>query len=179
MSGGAESACVYVLGVKESSENVVLEAELPSGWNYQFDGSPLAASWSPPRVRVMRVKGRGEDFCRFYYNLPVVSGSARSVLEPVLGGAVEFLPLECPGRELFAMNVLLLVDALDEERATLRRDSNGFILEIRRYAFHVDRIAGLRIFKLAGFGVGRVLVTEEFKALVVANKLRGAVFSPV
>lgn len=92
----------------------------------------------------------------------------------------ELFPLGCEGAQLMIVNPIHLVDALDEERSTVRRLApQGRIWRIDKYEFHPERIQGLHIFKISNLRVSSVYVSDAFVARWKEAGLKGMEFNPV
>ena len=108
----------------------------------------------------------------------VVNEKAKEIMEPVIADSVEFLPVACPERALWIVNVLRIVDALDMDQSDMVRfASTGRVMTIRRHRFIDDRLDGVRIFKLPGLTRGPVYVTEDVQE--VTTDLVGVGWSAV
>jgi len=80
---------------------------------------------------------------------------------------------------LVALNVTTLVDALDLEKAAVKRFSSGRIMRILRYAFLPGKIAGLVLFKIPETVLQDVYAGEGFLEAFRASELEGFVFKLV
>jgi hypothetical protein len=144
----------------------------------RFDGRPLAASWSPVPVKVYVGKRRG-DFPSLLADVPVFSERALHVLGPLMGSSIEALPLQCKKGSFYAINVLEVVAALDQERSEIDRFPDGRVMDVERYVLQEDLLQGRDIFKLAEVTPSRVFVSEAFKKSAEENGLQGLIFKPV
>lgn len=147
---------------------------------------PLAENWTPPRVILRRRKWRC-DLIRLYPHWGV-SKTARAALAPLLRRTVEFLPLRCA--ELPELWVLHPLRHIDLASRAVHNGTNGSNMTvIRRYAFEIDDLKGKHLFGIkqatgsaarkAGLCFRSSYVSEEFKRLVAAHGLEGAVFEKV
>ena len=114
---------------------------------HQFDGRKFIDSWRPVPVRIYRSHKSG-DFPSLVSHVPVFSRRALHALSPLIGDSIEALPLQNSVEELYAINVLAVVDCMDYSRAELKYFSDGEIMDIIRYAFKPDCIKGKHIFKV-------------------------------
>ena len=99
-------------------------------------------------------------------------------LDPALGdllaGRGELLPLRCADGEYYAFNITCVIDALDYERAEVQRfRSSGRVMEILRYAFHLELLRDATIFKLPEMLRSRPFVTEVFVERIKESGLLG------
>lgn len=148
----------------------------------QFDGTPMAQSWSPVRITVLR-EGPGEedlppsDFPALG-RIPVFSARAADALAGLLEGRGELLPLDYDDGEYYAFNVTRLSDALDETRSELEYfESSGRIMDIARYEFIPERLVTETIFKLPQIPEMYEYVTDVFVGRVEERGLTGFVFN--
>jgi hypothetical protein len=147
-----------------------------------FDGTPRAANWVP--TKMMRSKFDEHGKPRIPSDFPsgsgfIVSRAAKDRLGAYLEEAGELLPLDCPDGEFWALNVLRLVDALDEEKSKILRSSDtGRILMIHRHSLFGERL-GPEVFKLSSTPRGWVYFTEAFTSRVQATSLKGINFKLV
>lgn len=149
-------------------------------WLLQFKGKPLAASWQPLATALSFAESLG-DFSHFAAHVPVVNQHALTMLAPLIGDAVEALPL-APNSDLgdnyFLLNVINVIDCLDLQRAQLEK-ARGIITNIRHYAFLESSLLGSHIFRIKGYEIGGVFVSEKFKTLVEENHLTGLMWHPL
>jgi hypothetical protein len=146
-----------------------------------FVGSPMAASWQPLLVEILRdARHRNRprsDFPAFGGD-PVFSKRAIEALRDLLEPNGEILPLRCHEGTYFAYNVTRLVDALDEARSELERFSSGRIMWIERPVFFPVRIASEVIFKIPQ-SPNRTFVTDRFAQRIQEQGLVGFDLQPV
>ena len=107
----------------------------------------------------------------------IVKKRALEVLGPVLGADAEVLPLDCDEEELWLVNPWRVVDALDEERSTVRRFTDGGVMGVDKLVFWPQRVVGLRCFRIPQLPY--MLVANEVVAAARAAGLRGTKFRPV
>lgn len=156
---------------------LVLPADLSLDWLNRFDGAPVADGWTPPPLDVYE----GDALGHFPYlagHLPVLDTEAWSKLSPLLQDHVEALPIPAPRPDwpdLFALNVTRIIDCLDEEASDLSRFGE-LILGIGHYALHEERIGDCPIFRIPGYQLTAVYVSEEFRRLVEQAGLKGLVW---
>ncbi len=67
----------------------------------------------------------------------MVSGKAKKFLESILGDNVEFLPLihDVTGEVYYIINVLNALDAINYEKAILKKLRSGLVIDFKKYAF--------------------------------------------
>jgi hypothetical protein len=110
---------------------------------------------------------------------PIVSRRALEILTPLIGDAVEFLPLPAPAAEFSLVHVMEIVDCLDHTRSKVSRFSDGRVSGILHYAFDVGKLCGKHIFKIPEMADLEVFVSDTFRATVESHGLTGAIFRPV
>lgn len=97
----------------EADHRVVIDTDLDY-FDDHFVGRPMAEDWRAPAVELRNKSLPAQDFVSWMLAAPVISDRARQVLEPVLGGACEILPLlSIKRRPYFAVNVVAVIDCLD------------------------------------------------------------------
>jgi hypothetical protein len=175
---------IYVPAVQEGYEWVLPVDEADHEVFHGMDGTPRRAGWRP--VPVYRVTTTSAGTPRAESDLPwlgshvlVLRDKAVGALGDVLAGYGELMPLSCPDTELWVFNALRVVDALDEERSTLRRFTSGRIADIQRHVFHPDRVAGVEVFRLPQTPRGPLCLSGDFVDRVHSAGLRGAGFDLV
>lgn len=146
-------------------------------------GRPVGSRWSPLWVWLNAEK---QGVPRRHADLPwfpggdvlTVNRRARIVLEPIVSGDAEFLPLECEDDELWFMHAWRSVPALDLERATVKLYSSGRIMDVTKYEFAENKIRGLTCFTDPRIGV-KMFVTDEVASAAQQAGLAGTWFKPL
>jgi hypothetical protein len=147
----------------------------------QFGGRNLLPSWTAPVVEVLRDKKFNRnlppsDFPTLSPGVPVFSSRAVSVLNDILLGNGEILPLSCSEGEYYAFNVTTFIDALDESNSEVERfKCDGRIMQINKYVFLGDGLGGATIFKIPESRMN-IFVTDIFRKKVIDNGLTGFKF---
>ena len=154
-------------------------------------GSPRSflSEWQPPSVRfITDEEGRfteypetAEPYLRdndftMYEGALVFNAHAVSVLSPLMGSAVELLPLRCEEGEFWVLNVLRVLDCLDRERSVFTYWQNGKIKGVREYVFQTGCLEGRTIFRMPEDNYAIIYVSQVFKDLVDEHDLRGLNF---
>jgi hypothetical protein len=142
----------------------------------RFIGDPLADTWRPIPVDIWPARKRG-NFPSLIGYVPCFDRLALAALEDLLSDRIEALPLSNPTEELFAINVLDLLDCLDHRGSSVDRfpDDNS-IADITHFAFLPGSTDGHHIFKLRELPRGPVIVSEEFRNAVRKKRLVGLLF---
>ena len=149
--------------------------EIPFDWEtiQSFDGRKQADCWKRIKVHCMDPdKGLPLGDAPGFSLLPVFSRKALDCLLPLIQNHVEILPLDFE-KEFFAINVITVLDCIDYDRSIYNMFSDGKrIMAFKKYAF-TSEINGSPIFKTIDENRRRGFVSEEFKRIVEANKLKG------
>jgi hypothetical protein len=143
-----------------------------------FTGRRMVSSWKPPAFDVLRRAKPIRDFVSWSGSVIVVTARAKDRLERLIGPYVEFLPLATlKGKELFAVNVVEVVDCLDRKasKITPSRDDPSRIVHIGRFVFDRTRLRNVPVFKIPEWPAS-IFVSEEFARAVVSGRLTGAGF---
>ena len=141
-------------------------------------GVRLAGDWKPIPAKIDDSVGRPGDFPSAFGQIPVLSLRAWTLLEPLIGESVEALPLKCPGRNLFALNVLAVVDCLDQEKCEFKYYSSGKIMRVAKFAFRNDPTEKHHMFSIPETS-GDVFISDQFRKLVEQENLKGLQFKLV
>lgn len=148
-----------------------------------FDGTSRSANWTPvPMTLLTEDEGRTfeeSDMPWLGGHALVLRERAVEVLGPMLLGEGELLPLACDDAELWVLNVLQVIDALDEDRSKIVRFSTGRIMAIEEHSFRREPLENVTIFKIPQMLRGSTFVNEDFVRLVQSSELRGADFKLV
>lgn len=134
------------------------------------------------------VLGRGVDFSLTSFNVPVFSERLASVLTGVVGGDVQWIPIDVPNYSgYFALNALRVVDCLDELRSEfikwtlddVRPELVGGYRSVTRPVLDVRKIPdGLHVFRIRGWRSG-LFVSDVVKGLMERSLCEGAEFVDV
>jgi hypothetical protein len=146
---------IYVPAALEGVEWITLQNPDPDQWETLFGLSgPVGSGWRAPQVSFIRQHEDG--IARQYSDCPwclhtvlVIRDRALCSLLPVLERYGEILPLQCE-EPVSLFNATTIVDALDEERSTIARFTDGEVLAIEHHVFRPDAIGNAEIFKLPG-----------------------------
>lgn len=147
-----------------------------------WKNSPLKTVWTPLNCKTFddNPPDVGDFPCvSNYRKVPMVSERAWLALEPVIGDGCEALPVNHPftGR-YYLIHVLRTIEALDENGSEVERRStrDPRIRQVIRYAFRLEMLEGLHIFKLPNKQGGGLIVDDVFRKTVETNDLRGLRF---
>jgi hypothetical protein len=152
---------------------------------FALNGHRVGSRWRP--IPVYRYRGSPRrkyaglavDFHHSDVGWTAISEHALEVIRPLVGDAVEALPLEVvdhPEQRYYVLHVVDLVDCLDREHVEGRRIAEDAYTDITQYAFRPGTTDGHHLFRLPEIPLTVNLASEEFKQLVEANGLRGLTF---
>jgi hypothetical protein len=142
----------------------------------QFNGQSLRQTWQAPRVRYAAESDLPIGDLTGSIP-PVVTRHALDALSPLIAQDVEALPLYIDDRELFALNVLTVIDCLNRDHSVYTTFSNSErIIWIEKYSFRQDMLKDRSIFRLPERDSNLIYVLDPFKELVEKNKLLGFKF---
>ncbi|WP_028595650.1 hypothetical protein [Paenibacillus assamensis] len=135
-----------------------------------LDGERIDGSWEYMEFVVGRKKSY-KDFPRFLPGVPVFPMKTLNILLPLIEDYVQLLPGEIEGEEVRVVNVLSVIECAD-----YKSEQDGFQMVLLYLA--KDKILNRGpIFKLAE--TLEVIVTDEFRNLVLESKLKGFEFEEV
>jgi hypothetical protein len=104
------------------------------------------------------------------------------VTQHFLQDKAEVLPLAHPERNFFAIHVTNAIDAIDYDRAVIKKLSTGLRLEFEKYeTFVKEKVERENIFRvyLDESLMWMVFVSDAFKKVVESNNLSGFKFIEV
>ncbi|WP_028545103.1 imm11 family protein [Paenibacillus taiwanensis] len=138
-----------------------------------YKGVRIRDNWVPFDVYTYQ-EGKHRDFINYFGGLPVVSKKTFECLEPHLKEVVEFLPLRHPEEEMYVMNIVNVIDALDYEKTAIRVLPCGSMEYFDNVYFVKDRIkADEYIFKIPETVTSRPFVTDRFIELLDKYNIKG------
>ncbi len=147
-----------------------------------LDGTARKKGWTPPCVeRGPANKRSGNKPAEIPYmcDTLIMRRSALDTLHDVLKAHGEILPVATEdGVELFVLNVLGVVDALDMNNSDIHRIEGTRAVSLRKLVFIESAIGKAEIFRIP-VDSNRVFYTDRFVARVKAAKLKGTDFTPL
>ena len=166
-------------GYIEFVEKYTHEAGFPISGQFHL-GQSIVSSWQPVAVKSNTLRGELGDFPRALVGPPVFSERAWDVLGPLLGEAVEALPIITPSGPYLAINVLKVISCLDYSCSDLtwypKEMMRGGLHRIIKYCFNPAPISGHPIFKIPE-EMTRTIISEEVEASIKDASLKGLNFS--
>ena len=145
-----------------------------------YTDEPLLPVWKPKKCHVYTMP-EVADFPSLsdQRRIPVMNTRAWTALRPLIGYCSEALPIIHPsGEEYFLIHVMNTIDALDVDASEVSRTDDAVqrIRRVYRYAFHEEKLVGQPLFKLPFESGSDMIVDDEFRKVVEANRLRGLKF---
>ena len=130
------------------------------------NGFTRSKEWEPIEVEIIHEDESGKlcysDAPWLGSHAPIFRRRTLSLLEDLLRGHGEFLPLACEEEDLYVFNVTRLINALDVQNSTVSRFSSGKLMRITQYSFHEDRLHGAVLFKIPDLRVSPVFCSQIF-----------------
>ncbi|KFL63518.1 hypothetical protein DJ50_4825 [Bacillus cereus ATCC 10876] len=111
----------------------------------------------------------------------MISEKAKQVLKPLIGDNVEFLPLlrNSTSEVYYLIHVLNVLDAIDSDKAILKKLITGLIIGCEKFAFDSNTVQNEMIFKVYINGKihpTAVFILDELKILIEQSDLKGFKF---
>jgi len=152
-----------------------------------FDCFPKKESWNPIEMYIFNSKKKKGNF----YSLGgigalVFDDNVLNVMRTFFEMAGEILPVFLNGTELYILNVLECVNALDEKKTIWNYYENQTRDGILKYAFHNKRFTESSIFKIPETSKTEILTysgfkdpIEEFYSLYIQYAFEGLLFDQI
>jgi len=119
------------------------------------------------------------DFPSLPGSVPVFSERALQVLEPLIRGSVELIPLVCQEDKLYLINVIDSLDCFDRQRSVLKELPGGAFMGVDHYEIkNAQLFEGKGIVRFSGLPVD-IFVTDAFRKLVEEHDLKGLLWQPL
>jgi len=150
-----------------------------------FNGKSLRDKWKdiPTQLFTEEHMNLDGDFPYFLYGgVLVCSARAWDHLKSLISNEVEHFQLNCVNctdRSFYALNVLNVIDCLDYSRSKIDHFKTGRIKSIQNMTFLPNCYRSTNIFKIPEWILSDVFVTQEFKATVEHNNLKGLIFTKI
>lgn len=144
---------IYIPAVVEGVEWIILQD--PEQWEtFSALCGPVGSGWQAPQMQFIEEQDdltarQYSDFPWCSHDVLVVRDRALPLLRPMLEQYGEILPLLC-AEPVWLFNATNIIDALDEERSTIVRFTDGAVLAIEKHVFRSDAIGDAEIFRLPG-----------------------------
>ena len=141
-------------------------------------GDSKAANWRTPELVWFRddlseASDIDGDFVIFRGGAPAISTKAYDVLQPLLNGLVEFLPVTIESETRHLMNVTTVLPLMDASKSIFKIYNDGRIGACQHA--HLNEPASQQlIFKVSGY-FPRVFISDELKRIIEGAGLTGSV----
>lgn len=158
--------------------NVSATLQLKEGKDWQFLHNQMGKRTDIPLplLQARIIEGEPKHFVHLGGD-PVCSAAVWEVLRPHLEEEVQDLPIIVEDEPYFLLNVVNIVDCLDVPASQMIYSplGNGSIIDIRRYAFHLDKVGRSKLFRIPQLPA-RVFATASFCDLVAKHSFVGLHF---
>jgi hypothetical protein len=140
----------------------------------RFDGTSLKDNW-----KITDIEEFEEDKNLLFgdvskFHIPVLNKKSFDILYPLIKDNIEVLPMRYKEEDVYGINVLTVLDALDYELADFIPFPNtNRAMLFKKYAFLPEVIAENNIFKIINETRGYAFVSETFYNVVEENGLQG------
>ena len=148
-----------------------------------ISGKLQNGKWDNMEVELIEGK-ENSDLSKVWnaFNTLVLSEKGKESLENLFAKWVEYIPVKYHDTTLYMVNILSIIDAIDYDKVTFRKQDTGFILGLEKYSFIPSKIKGINVFKIMLNGriyPTEIFVTSEVKTRVEESKLLGFKFEEV
>lgn len=167
---------VYMLNCENTA--AILPEKIEDYRKVDFKGKKLGHTWKPIKMKKVE-ENEMKDALDLSFQVPVVSQKAADIMKDNLENDVEFLELNVENNKYYAMNIVNVIDALDEENSVFDTLPGGIRFFFEKYAFLKNKIKDEKIFKIKEEKRSKVFVTEEFKNNIENANLEGFEFIKV
>ena len=156
-----------IMPQESSSQNILVD-------NY---GKPLSEKWSASQFEWNVEDGTVErDIFLYLGYILVCNVKAKSAIQQMQSGGIEFLQIDVEGKPLYFINVLSMANgALNLHRSKVEYFKNKTTIKnVREYAFNAD-FNYTPLFTIPEIAAG-LFATDVFKDVVERNSLNGLDF---
>ena len=163
-------------------DNIISKQKMDIDEIQSFKGSSKINSWIPKTVIRMEPEKKLSlsNAPGFYPHLPVFDRSALDVLLPLIKDSVEVLPLIFSEKELFAINIVRILDCIDREKSDcVMFPDMKRIARFKKYSFYEEKVGGENLFKIKEEPLGWSFVSDTFRNCVQSHNLTGFKFELV
>lgn len=163
----------------EKYENLTWKEQLNIDEIQSFDGRKKLKDWKP--IQVKRMYDRPySNTPGFSAHIPVFDNNAIMLLNDLIEGNAEILPLSSEDGDFYAINVTNILDCIIYNKSSYKTFRDGKrIMKFTKYAFDLDKIKGIHLFKISDEPLKRPFVSDEFRNRVIESNLTGFKFELV
>ncbi|WP_339166461.1 DUF1629 domain-containing protein [Paenibacillus sp. FSL R5-0341] len=163
------------MGVTSYSKDQNLEKTTLKTTDVDFTGESMKHRWESGLLLTRR-KGRTKDIVHFDGLTPCFGQKTKKIIEPLIDGLVEFLPVQNNDTDLYLVNVINVIDALDLEKSDYST-FEGRLMHINEYVFKPEiDYSQHPIFKVTQRPGSFPVVTDDFRNLILSSNLKGFEF---
>lgn len=156
-------------------ENLFWEKDID--YTLSFDGVEKIKDWIPVQVQRMYHNRKFSNTPGLSPHLPVFDKKAVSVLDDLIKGNAEILPLDCKNKDFYLINVTNVIDCINYEKSEYKTFNDGIrIMRFIKYVFNERYINGVDLFKLKDEPLKRPFVSDKFRKRVLDSNLTGFIF---
>ena len=142
-----------------------------------FDGRSLKEAWDELTVKYYDEDEGLKTGDAPGFTIPVFNKKSLDILFTKIKNEVEILPLRIGNENLYGINVLTILDAVNYEKSDYKMFRDGKrIMKFNKISFKDSIIQGKNIFKIVDLKRSLIFVSEEFKRIVEENGLEGFLF---
>ena len=170
----------YLIGSKEGF-NELRFPNVEDWQKYMGIGESISKNWNPVMLEYIygekSKRNKKFDLSQTCDPLFTISEKALQVLEKMLLSNGEILDIESP-KGFYFFHCTNIVDALieDESEIVWLDKERGWVSRINKFVLDKSKLAEQNIFRLPNADFSYTFFGEEFKKLVIENKLRGIHF---
>lgn len=138
----------------------------------------ILSNWLSIKMRI-GIKGKKSDLPHFYPGVLVFSEKSIQILNSYIENSVQYLTIEGTNEYVLANVVNVLNDSVDHERSISYKDRHGRFAGYEKISFIEDKVKDQYLFKIKEHVKTRIYVTDLFRDIVLASKLKGYDFIEV
>lgn len=170
---------IWHFGADADNFNNLVPVDENDWKKFEFNGTRIKSSWKKIEVRTIE-EIQFSDFPSLIPGVPVFSKKALECLGDLICESVEVLPLLHEKEELFAINVIKVLDCVDYDQSEYKRfATSGRIMRFTKYGFCKDKVINTPIFKISDEPSKRPFVSDTFRSCVLEYGLKGFEFKEV
>jgi hypothetical protein len=146
-------------------------------------GVPVGRHWNPPTLVLADQEERRldpPDFPALNFHFLIASERAWNTIRPLIGYAVEELPVIHPSGKLYvALNVIRVIDCLLIDQCKTNRlpgDPDPYFSRVFVYALNEAAVRNEHLFRCPQMKAFEIYGSAQFRQLVEENKLSGLKF---
>jgi hypothetical protein len=139
----------------------------------EFTGISVSKHWASPRAYFL--DGPPADFAFIRPGVFACSGRVLPILNEIVPGEVELLPIEVGDSLYYAMNILNVVDYLDvaATKPNIEAYTRGRLSYWPQIVFNTSLMPDMALFKVPELIDSQIFATRKFVDAVRANNLTG------